>query len=852
MTMDATTESIAHFVGLFDIATEQGRLRKSFEEIQQPGRGADELGDPVPLSPDLKAPYGLEPYNPDLDYKPVLVASHGNIQDVFPGGSPPGGAPLVLATRFELPTMDPLALAGPDGDPSIVLMRPPPSSVFSVTHQTARLHDNDVFGADADSDFADTSDLQNAFHAIAREVASLSAFELPLPSGDWAGFAEEAIETILAPTPESGGQLEAHLHRGTDASGTFVDGSHAEEAPDWTDLLPEYLAQKHGFDEDEAPAEGGADSPAGADGSPEQSGSGADGNPGTSAPGSSQAGTATPGKAESGNAEPNATARESDAAPSGSETSADGETGGANTGNSESDEEVTSGGEAVADGKTSGAPTSNSEPADTQSEPGPGEEATTDGEAPADGQSAGGGQYVPAEESPTGAADPETAFNQNESASDGKATQPDSPVQGLSSVQSVTQAASAGTGVADLPVHDFSKDFEDWQGVEDNPAPAEGHEIVSGANFAVNEVSIQVSWLDAPVFVVRGDYTKLQSVSQLNILLENDDVDDKSVGSASEVKNVATMAEEAAAPDDQHDPGIMPQNWSIARVTTDLIAINYVNQDTFATDFDFASVESFGSSFFLGMGENYIFNAALLNEIGFFYDLISVAGDMIEIDMVSQTNFLLDSDRVSGEGAGQANVSGAGNLVYNEAVLKQTGIDEIIPMQASFANLGESLAAGINGAVEDVLQDALFAGTEFLRVLQIDGDFVTVNMVTQKNMVGDADQVHLGSETAQVDGAVDVITGQNGLVNLTSIEKFGLNSTIMAGGQVYEDAMLYQAELIDNGAPPVGVGMAPLINEAIALLIDGMLPPENNESSSDTDVGTDLPGNLDIMQTMLS
>ena len=54
-----------------------------------------------------------------------------------------------------------------------------------------------------------------------------------------------------------------------------------------------------------------------------------------------------------------------------------------------------------------------------------------------------------------------------------------------------------------------------------------------------------------------------------------------------------------------------------------------------------------GASTFLGLGENTIANSFTTQQFGFGYDLIIVGGNMIDVNLVSQKNAVLDSDSLS-------------------------------------------------------------------------------------------------------------------------------------------------------------------------------------------------------------
>ncbi|TMM54782.1 type I secretion protein ATPase [Sulfitobacter sabulilitoris] len=412
-----------------------------------------------------------------------------------------------------------------------------------------------------------------------------------------------------------------------------------------------------------------------------------------------------------------------------------------------------------------------------------------------------------------------------------------------------------------------------------------GHNVVSGGNTAVNEAFVTTAWLDAPVIAVMGDAISLDIIVQTNVLIEHDSL--SGTGSAavalgngtSSAYNSASFlyassrpdaAQDTAGADDAETQGAMdtqsdgatdldpetglPSSWVVARLEADLTLVNWVHQYTFATDTDQAEVVFSGWETFIGLGENLIVNAASLLEIGYGYDLIIVGGHMISVNMITQTNVLLDSDMVTYDGAWPVYTSGADNLLYNSATISSVGLDQHGAMTGNFAAAGEELANGATTISRDAAQDPIFEGTSLLKVLYIDGDFTTLNLVEQTNIFGDDDQVHMALKDFQnvTGGDVTLTTGSNALINTASISDFGVDSNILVAGEVYEDALLYQAELIDTDANPLGVGVSDLVNEAVVYLADNMLVDETPDSEIAAPVIEDGSTSPDVMQTMLA
>lgn len=727
MKMDPTTESIAHFIGLFELSVEELRLRQDYLDFRLKREAQDAVEPIEPFGLRLQAPYELGHYDPSLSYRPdslepapvTLPPSTGHAAEPESGLS---------TDEFEAIS---IGSAG-----SVFIQPPPPSfgfpvvapgSIVAVTFQVAILADNDVFLDGFDTTFTDPVALQQTLDALVSVAHTLAGVDVPeLPQGgDWLGLARDLLGQLEA-APETDGIAQIVTLRSDEAEGVFVNGVRAETAPEWTDLLPLHLRPKEEADEVEGEVE-------------------------------------------------------------------------------------------------------------------------------------------------TGTLPPE--------ASDGE-------------IVALTSDGVGADGVVSTPrEHDFSRDFPDDSA---NPFSLDpGHEIVAGANKTINEIALGSKWVDAPVIVVQGNAAKFDAISQVNTLVEHDRIDGVAAGQASAGYNVAEIVTESSKDADAAAPAnVLPQAWEVVRIEADLIQANWVKQFTYATDFDRAELTFSANATFLGLGENQIINTTVLNEFGYNYDLIFVAGNMIDGTVVSQKNALFDSDTVVthagaiGAAPEAAAIHGAGatggqedapaepegapadslaphepglsladNLLLNQATLKTTGVDTFVEMQESFAATAQSLAEGAQTIAREVAQDALFAGKEALRVLHVDGDLVKLNLFEQTNILGDADQIRLESQTLRdrIEGAMKLVAGSNALVNLAMVTEQGVDSEVMTAGHVYDDAFIHQAGLFETDAVPDGVAMAGLANEAIAAflsddmltaaeLTDQVVPTSNHEAFSQ----------LDVMQTALT
>ncbi|WCE71948.1 type I secretion protein ATPase (plasmid) [Sulfitobacter faviae] len=424
--------------------------------------------------------------------------------------------------------------------------------------------------------------------------------------------------------------------------------------------------------------------------------------------------------------------------------------------------------------------------------------------------------------------------------------------------------------------HERIEDKDPFDGLNPPSGEAElfglesGHQVVTGGNKMVNDVVMNVSWLDAPVISVMGDVVDLNLISQVNVLAEHATFSGVLQGSLSTTFNVAMMSSTSqfagaettdASPEqpveDNEDIYMgLPKNWAVTRIEGDVLTVNWVQQYSFMTDDDRADVQIAGTNSYISLGENLMINLASLAEIGYGYDLIMIGGDLITINQISQMNVMLDFDSITATGAGPLGVTVSDNLLFNGASISTVGINSYGAMSENFAAASKAFADGAQSIDRDVAHDDVFTGDELLTVLYIAGDFKTINWVEQTNIMGDSDQVHLALDafTAKSGMPAKLYTGSNAEINTASINVYGADSEVRVQGDVYSDALLYQADLIDTTSDPTGVFMPALANEAVLFLADGMITNPSH-SSDDPGIVPTSPESIaspDLMQTMLA
>ncbi len=374
-----------------------------------------------------------------------------------------------------------------------------------------------------------------------------------------------------------------------------------------------------------------------------------------------------------------------------------------------------------------------------------------------------------------------------------------------------------------LPEH-HRQDEEDEDTTPD-PMPAEwdrdddmefgdGHTVIAGGNLAINEVSATVAWVDAPYIAVGGKAIELTMVSQVAVVSDMDE--GTNGGSGTKVVQSSTIEVEGhsapwlkAGGDDDDAPAFVHVDW----IHGDLIVANFIKQTIDATDIDHIETEITATTTLYALGDNQLVDVTDILQLGSYYDLIMIDGDMISVDAFIQTLVLLDDDVVTG--GLPAPVDGSDeNLVMNQASLTTQGEDTHQQMQDPMAE-AMALDATDMAALEDALMnDPMFAGMEQMRVLKVDGSLLQVNVAEQSTMLADQDDVHLKGPHAD---QTEVLAGSNALLNAANVTKAGVDSVVMAEDGSYSDLLLHQASLIDM---PTNEDIAEMTNEAIAVLME--------------------------------
>jgi hypothetical protein len=399
-------------------------------------------------------------------------------------------------------------------------------------------------------------------------------------------------------------------------------------------------------------------------------------------------------------------------------------------------------------------------------------------------------------------------------------------------------------------------------------------EAITGGNDLVN-AAVLYDLADAQAsMIVVGDVYVTNAIAQVNVLQDLDAIDSEGSGpletviAGNEVGNEATFVEETGPIYGNVMLGGVPGSliWQVDYVRGNLYDVTTVEQYNVVLDADIGEQTTDGAHFVATLGANGALNLAQLSELGT-YDLIIVGGNLYEFNAIVQVNVLLDNDAVRQAidgppgGTGGQSVDASGNVLGNDAAIVRIGGDSYKPLAGDPAALADAV-----GNMETELDPTLATGlpgngTDTLKVLYITGDYYNYNLLLQTNVMDDADQVQQVAATGEAvatdagggEGAGTVaqatVTDGNGLQNLALLVNVGSTSDYQfVGGQVYEDTLLVQANIVDDDGEAAGADLHPDVVAAIAAMsgstADATTPNDSPQDHPDASAGVDVMGGI--------
>jgi hypothetical protein len=385
--------------------------------------------------------------------------------------------------------------------------------------------------------------------------------------------------------------------------------------------------------------------------------------------------------------------------------------------------------------------------------------------------------------------------------------------------------------------------------------------LEAGANMLVNEAGVLNAGLTSVFLGVLGNFHQLDVIIQTNAYSDVDSLGAgiHNIGAPTSAFNIAEFKQQVmdgASQAQAENPDEFPAFWQVSVVKGDIIFVEWMQQFTFMSDEDIHVLSATGTTTTVTTGENIGLNGISFENLGQYYDLIIIGGNLYDANIIVQTNVLYDNDTLEVLAGGQGfGASTGGNLLWNQATILNVGANEVTAgsVPDHYQQAADRLSDDNYNMPDGFKHDASLEGFGALRVLYVTGDVYDLRYVEQTNVLGDADYVatqesKLLAENKEV--TYEVSTGSNALINTATIIDYDtLGDTAHVGGEVYSDAILIQADMVapDTGD---GTGEAALVTEVVAFLDTDTIQTVDDDIGHHT-VASDGPP-ADIMQSVLA
>ncbi len=888
MSMDRVTESIAHFIGAFELAEENGRLRAQYDKIAAQRPPDEDLGDIAFKGLHLKPEHPLEDLEPQITYQPLPPTPFWILaMPPRPADAPQPEIVIVMPS----PALQDAPGIGSDGaGPRLVLPYelPPPSSVVALFHMINRLDDTDWFGDVDPALMAQMSGLSQLMHTLTEQVLALSPFSAPLPllaegtvgTLDWATMTPAIIE---AAGQLAGGMLDAVVLLGPEAEGPYVDGVAVDTLPDWQTLWPEFLTR-------EAAAQGGEET----EGSPAKRGDepiGDDGN-------------------ESGEIVPDFV------------TGWDRALEGLAEGTQPSSAAAEQTGPLIVTGANQlvNEVTITSDWLDAPV-------ITVEGDVHRFDAVSQLNMVFDRDQGAVAAGSPSLAQNAASITTTSDPDRDETTAGQQPSGWAIARISGDLVQINGLQQYNFANDSD----VARIEIGSGGLHLGLGENQLDNlAVLNQFGWV-FDLIIVGGQMIDVNLIRQVNLLVDDDTIEQpistatkpepqplptlspttpvqhateksdevgrKSIPNEPEAKplstapsNVSTVAAtelKGGAGMDQHlamNGGVQPgraqakepvsenlqQTAPTAKATStsEHVSAPAKSVSPTASPEPVAGPPSNGGATTspnsgktdpapVKVGSHEAGSKPMAAAEPAAHTPSAAKPLPIKAEPTNIDGGADDQAAAVKPLAKPAAVPAPENLAYNEARIQTEGQDLVTKLPAALAEASAALAKGAETLEQEILGLDLFEGVELLKVLLIEGDFTTINWIDQINVLGDSDRVELLQEAIAALPGAQMVTGSNLLANIATIVDRGMDTQLMAKGEVYSDALLHQAGLVEEGTPIGANGPAALASEAVAFLADGMIEAgmadlEAAQAEAKAELAAMSASQADLMQTMLS
>lgn len=280
-------------------------------------------------------------------------------------------------------------------------------------------------------------------------------------------------------------------------------------------------------------------------------------------------------------------------------------------------------------------------------------------------------------------------------------------------------------------------------------------------------------------------------------------------------------------------------DWHVNVVNGDYYSVHTVSQTNLLMDNDVVVQTESQTHTEAVAGANGQINLAQIFDGDIHYDLIIVAGAYHGMNVIFQNNILLDNDVIkqfaggldsshAADSGNSSHAAGSGdNQLANAATIDRFGGDEFLPMNDDIMSIVAAISSGAS-SLEPSWTKILAGPDGVINVLYVSGDYYDINAIWQTNVTSDVDVMLqlLDPSAAKASAHPDdpstqsASTGANKLINDAVIVDVAATHTYVDGA-AYSDTILIQANLLPTDLDHAVKGDThTLVTELVAFVAD--------------------------------
>jgi hypothetical protein len=233
---DKITEEIAHFIGVFHISIEDARVREAYQEFSFNSPQSDLNTPPVPET-GFAAPFQLLDYDPDLNYRspwPDLRHLFPRMPEFRTIPHPQNAEETIPRNLSSLWPQEGIHVTSHGAIRFIQPELEPPGSVVNYINQAIGLSDDDDFGVGGHSLVFSPGHIDNSKllegAQVAASLSPIAALVQPGSSSEIIAVVKATMSDVGVPEPRTNDATQVFSHAET-IEGVYVNGQQVIDTP---------------------------------------------------------------------------------------------------------------------------------------------------------------------------------------------------------------------------------------------------------------------------------------------------------------------------------------------------------------------------------------------------------------------------------------------------------------------------------------------------------------------------------------------------------------------------------------------------------------------------------------------